>query len=276
MGVRIITDTGCDLPPKLERQFNIEAIPFFFHFGLEAWRDKTMPMRDFLAKARETWPKTAAPSTEEFTRVFRKGIEAGDQVLCLPITSKHSATYAAAVTASRQFPSEDIAVIDSLSLSIGQGILALVAARAAQEKQKLADIVDLVKGVRERLQVFITLNTIEYLVLGGRASRLNGLLAGLLKIRPILTLQEGELTVLKKPRGRQASKCKLIDLVKQYLPAEILAVGHVACEAEARALAMDLASRTGFPEEDILLVETGMALATHGGPGTLGIAVVSN
>ncbi len=275
MGVRIVTDTGCDLPRKLERQFNIEAVPFFFHFGLEAWRDKTMPMRDFLAKAREIWPKTAAPSTEEFADIFRRGIEAGDQVLCIPITSKHSGTYAAAVAASRQFSPRDIAIVDSQSLSIGQGLLALAAARAAQEKQKLADIVELVKDVRERLHVFITLNTIEYLIRGGRASRLSGLLAGLLKIRPILTLQEGELTLIKRPRGRQASKCKLINLAEQFLPAETLAVGHVACETEARTLVADLAAQTGFPEEKILLVETGMALATHGGPGTLGIAVVS-
>ncbi len=100
-------------------------------------------------------------------------------------------------------------------------------------------------------------------------------MAGLLRIRPILTLVDGELTLLEKPRGRKASKRKLIELAKGRFPAETVGVAHVACEEEARKLVSEIALQTGFPQEDILLAETGMVLATHAGPGALGIVVVS-
>jgi len=100
-------------------------------------------------------------------------------------------------------------------------------------------------------------------------------MAGLLKIRPILTLVDGELTLLEKPRGRKAAKQKLIELAKGCFPADTVGVAHIACEEEAKGLVSEIALQTGFPEEKILLVETGMVLATHGGPGTLGIVVVS-
>jgi len=107
------------------------------------------------------------------------------------------------------------------------------------------------------------LDTVEYLVKGGRASR------------PILTLLDGELTLLEKPRGRKVAKRKLIELAKGRFPAETVGVAHIACEEEAKELIPEIALQTGFPEEKILLAETGMVIATHGGPGTLGIAVVS-
>jgi fatty acid-binding protein DegV len=100
-------------------------------------------------------------------------------------------------------------------------------------------------------------------------------MAGLLRIRPILTPVDGELTLLEKPRGRKASKQNLIELAQGRFPAETVGVAHVACEEEARELVSEISSQTGFPEGKILLAETGMVLATHGGPGTLGIVVVS-
>ncbi|NBD35268.1 MAG: DegV family EDD domain-containing protein, partial [Chloroflexi bacterium] len=140
MGVRIITDTGCDLPPGQEDALDIIAIPFFFHFGMETHRDKQMPMAAFLAKAREEWPKTAAPSSEEFAEAFQTCLDAGDDVLCLTITSQHSATYNAAVLASQEFPAERVAVLDTQSLSIGQGVLVEAAAQAAQQGASLAEV----------------------------------------------------------------------------------------------------------------------------------------
>ena len=115
----------------------------------------------------------------------------------------------------------------------------------------------------------------EYLVKGGRASRLTGVMAGLLKLRPILTVVDGELTLLEKPRGRKAAKRKLIELARGRFPADTVGVAHIACEEGAKELVPEIALQTGFPEDEILIAETGMVMATHGGPGTLAIAVVS-
>jgi len=278
MGVRIITDTSCDLPTHLEdelRELGVIVVPFLFFFGLEECTDKSISMPEFLRRAARVWPTTSVPSTGTFMKTFRECVEAGDQVVCLTITSNHSATFSAATSASQQFAPGQVTVVDSRSLSIGQGLLVLAAARAARAGKSPAEIVEVVNELRQRLHLFIALDTVEYLVRGGRASRLSGVMAGLLRIRPLLTLVDGELTLLDRPRGRKAARQKLIDLARNCLPAAILEVGHIACEEEARELVSELALQTGFPEEEILLTETGMVIATHGGPGTLGIVVVS-
>jgi len=278
MAVRIVTDTSCDLPPDLEREIReigVIIIPFTFRFGLEECQDKSISMEEFLARAEENWPTTSIPSTGVFIQAFRECVEAGDDVVCITITGRHSATYSAAVTASQQFAPGQVTVVDSRSLSVGQGLLVLAAARAAREGKGPESVVEAVDELRKRLHMFITLDTVEYLVRGGRASRLSGVMAALLRIRPILTLIDGELTLLDRPRGRKAAKQKLMELAKGCFPAETVGVAHIAREEEAKALVSDFSLQTGYPEEEILLTETGMILATHGGPGTLGIVVVS-
>ena len=278
MGVRIVTDTSCDLPPRLEQELEelgVIIVRFLFRFGLEECEDKTISMKEFLARTESTWPTTSVPSSGAFAQAFRECVEAGDEVVCITITSNHSATYSAAVLASQEFPSGQVTVVDSKSLSIAQGLLVLAAARAAQEGKSLEAVVETIKELQQHLHLFITLDTVEYLVKGGRASRLSGIMAGLLKIRPILTLLDGELTLLEKPRGRKAAEQKLIELARGRFPAETVGVAHIACEEEAKELIPEISLQTGFPEEKILLAETGMVIATHGGPGTLGIVVVS-
>ncbi|MBC8248249.1 MAG: DegV family protein [Anaerolineales bacterium] len=209
MGVRIVTDTSCDLPPSLEQELDelgVIIVRFLFRFGLEECEDKTISMQEFLTRAERVWPTTSVPSSGTFAQAFRGCVEAGDQVVCITITGNHSAVYSAAVLASQEFPAGQVTVVDSKSLSIAQGLMVLAAARAAQEGKSSQAVVETINELRERLHLFITLDTVEYLVKGGRASRLTGVMAGLLKLRPILTVLDGELTLLEKPRGRKASK----------------------------------------------------------------------
>jgi DegV family protein with EDD domain len=278
MAVRIVTDTSCDLPPQLDeelRHLGVVIIPFSFRFGLEECWDKSMTMQEFLARAKAAWPTTSVPATGVFAQVFHTAIEAGDQVVCITITGNHSATYSTAQSASQQFAAGQVTVVDSRSLSVGQGLLVLAAARAAAAGANPAEIMGLIDDLRSRLYLYIMVDTVEYLVRGGRASRVAGLMASLLHIRPILTLLDGELTLLDRARGKKSAQQKLIDLAKSRLPAEVLTVAHISSEPEGKALLAELARQSGYPEEEILLTETGMVIATHGGPGTLGIAVVS-
>jgi len=278
MGIRIITDTSCDLPPELEqelRELGVVIIPFTFRFGLQECLDKSISMQEFLARADYEWPTTSVPSTGGLAQAFREATDAGEQVICITITSNHSATYSAAVTASQQFAPGEVTIVDSRSLSVGQGFLVLAAARAANAGKTVPEIIEVIDDFRQRLHLFITLDTVEYLVRGGRASRMSGIMAGLLRIRPVLTLVDGELTLLERMRGRRAAKQKLMDLALGRLPADILCVAHIACEDKAGALVSEFAAQSGYPEEEIRLAETGMVIATHGGPGTLGIMVLS-
>lgn len=275
MSVKIVTDTSCDLPAGLEQEFGITSVPLIFLFGEEQFKDKTIPMAEFWEKARAVWPKTSAPSSGDFERAFHQAVDAGDQVVCITVTSKLSATYSAAMIASQHFAPGQVAVVDSATLAISQGHLVLAAAQAARAGQSLAEVVRTVEATRDKLHLYISLDTVQYLVKGGRASKLSGILAGLLKIRPLLVMQDGELVLLEKLRGRQNAKQRLLEMALEHFPAERVAIAHVACLDEARELAAALAAETGFPVEAIPIIEVGMALATHGGPGTLGIGVVT-
>ena len=151
----------------------------------------------------------------------------------------------------------------------------LAAAQAAYEGKDLDAVLDAIEVCRQKLHIYISLDTVQYLVKGGRASKLSGILANLLRIRPMLDVQDGELVLCEKLRGRNAAKERLLELALEHFPAEKVSVAHVDCADEARELAAELSARTGFPLSDIPFVEIGMALATHGGPGALAIAVVS-
>jgi DegV family protein with EDD domain len=277
MTVAIVTDTGCDLPQDTFEEIKnvVTNVPLVFRFGLEEFADKSISMQDFLQRLEQTWPMTSAPSPGDYIQAFRSSLVGHDQVVCITLTSKHSACYSSALLASQYFEGEQVTVVDSTSLSIGQGLQVLVAAKMAQSGASTQEIVAKVKTLQRRSGLFIALDTAKYLVRGGRANQLSGFLAGILQIRPILTLREGQLTLLEKPRGRAGSKQNLLKLATACFPAEFIAVGHVGCEGEARELASALARQTGFSEDEILIVETGMAIATHGGPGTLGILVAT-
>jgi len=275
MSIKVVTDTSCDLPAGFDQEFDITSIPLVFLFGDEQFKDKSIPMVEFWEKAQAVWPKTSAPSSGDFERAFHQAVDAGHQVICITVTGKLSATYSAAIIASQRFAPDQVAVVDSTTLAISQGHLVLAAAQAAQAGQSLAEVVRTVEAMRDKLHLYISLDTVQYLVKGGRASKVSGILAGLLKIRPLLGVQDGELVLLEKLRGRQNAKQRLLEMALEHFPAERVAIAHVACFDEAQELAATLAAKTGFPIDAIPIIEVGMALATHGGPGTLGIGVVS-
>ena len=165
--------------------------------------------------------------------------------------------------------------MDSHSLSLGEGLVVLAAARAAREGADFDQVVETVRDVRSRVHLFIALESVEYVVKGGRVSKLGGMLATLLKIRPILTLKDGELTMVQKPRSHKAAMEQLVELTAACLPADMLGIGHIACPEWAEELATAFCERTGYPREQIILTETGAIIAAHGGPGVLGIGCVS-
>jgi DegV family protein with EDD domain len=277
MTVAIVTDSGCDFPQDTAEGIAgmIKIVPLLFRFGLEEFLDRSMPMQYFAERIEQTWPKTSAPAPGDFLKAFRESLVDHDRVICITLTSKHTSSYASAMIASQYFPEGQVTVIDSASLSFGQGLQVMEALKVAQAGGNLEEVVARVRDVQRRSSIFIALDTVKYLVMGGRASQLTGMLAGVLQIRPILTLVEGQLTVLDKVRGRAASKLNLLKHAITSFPAELVAVGHWGCAAEALEIASSLAHQTGFLEDAMYSIEVGMVLATHSGPGVLGILVVS-
>ncbi len=275
--VRVVTDSGADLAADVVGPMEITVVPLVVRFGEETYLDGQLTLDQFWQKVKEGHhPGTSQPSIGAFELAYSRLVEAGHSVLCLTLTGKHSGTYSGACAAARRF-GDKVRVLDSLSLSLGQGFQVLAAARAALAGLSLDEVARLVEGVRERTRVFILLDTIEFIRRGGRANLLLPTLTRItkvLRIKPILTLPDGHLSVhsLARSYGRGLEQIK--EEILRLRPIEGLAVIHARCLDAARKMTSDLSERLGFPRDKIIFVETGPLLSTHSGPGVIGVVAV--
>jgi len=161
--IQIVTDSSCDLPQRLLERFKIAVVPLIVRFGSEVYEDGELSVGEFWRKAAGPHhPQTSQPSVGKFEELFERLVAQGKQVLCLTITGKHSGTFNAASLAAQRF-GEAVNVFDSLSLSLGLGVQALVAAQTAQAGRSMQEILALLEDLRARIRVMIVLDTLENL-----------------------------------------------------------------------------------------------------------------
>lgn len=276
--VRIVTDSAADLTAERAAELEITVVPLVVRFGEEVYADARMTCDEFWAKVATSphHPGTSQPPMGVFEEAFGRLVEAGHSVLCVALTSKHSGTYSTAYAAAQRF-GDKVRVIDSLSLSLGQGELVLAAARAARSGLNLDQVAGVVEEYRSRSHLLILLDTIEYIRRGGRADAIMPVLdrvTKLLDIKPLLTVDDGRLGLHGLARSYERGLAKLRQQVLQLAPVERLAVGHIRSPKLAVETALNLSSQLGFPLEQIRVIEAGPLLSTHGGPKVVGVAVV--
>jgi len=275
--VQIVTDSSCDLPRRLVEKFKIAIVPLVVRFGKEVYRDGELSTQEFWEKvAGAHHPQTSQPSVGAFEQVFERLVARGKQVLCLTITGKHSGTFNAAHLAAQRFE-EAVRVFDSLSLSLGLGIQALAAARAAQAGRSAQEILVLLEDMRARMRVTLVFDTLENLRRGGRADGFISVVDRMtraLNIKPIINVVDGQLRLMGAVRSFQGGLGRVLNLVEQLKPLEHLAVVHTRVPEKAQEMADRLAERTGFPRERVWVAETGAALASHAGTGVIGVLAV--
>ena len=275
--VRIMTDSGCDLPQRLVERFKIAVAPLIVRFGPEVYEDGELSAEEFWQKAAgPLHPQTSQPSVGKFEQLFERLVARGKQVLCLTITAKHSGTFNAARLAAQRF-GEAVRVFDSLSVSLGLGLQALAAAQAAQAGRSMQEILALLEDMRARVSVMVVLDTLENLRRGGRADGFISVVDRMtraLDIKPIINVVEGQLRLLGAARSFRGGLRRVLNLVERLGPSEYLAVVHTRRQEMAAEVADRLAERLSFPRERIWLRETGAALASHGGAGLIGVLVV--
>jgi DegV family protein with EDD domain len=223
-------------------------------------------------------PTTSAPAPGDFLRVFRAAFDAGaNEVICFCVSSEISATYDAARTARDLLLERDITVVDTLSISMGQGFMAIEAAEAAHSGASTDEIIERALGVGHRTCLYAALSTLKYLAMSGRVGHLTAGMAGLLSIKPILTLQDGELQMLQRVRTRRKAWSRVVDLADEALggrPAERMAILHVDAPAEARQFEEQLRDRLPCPEK-IMFAELTPGLSVHTGAGLVGVVAVA-
>ncbi len=279
--VAIITDTDASLPADVAARYGIQLVPINVHFGQEVLRTgiDIDDARLFARIDREgRLPTTSAPSPGQFLEAYETAFATGaEAVACFCVSSAISATYQAAVSAADLLPDRKIAVVDTQSVSMGQGFMAIAAAEAARAGASPDEVVAAGRAVAERAHVFGALATLKYLAMSGRVGHLAAGFGNLLNIKPVLTLRDGKLDLLEKVRTRSRALARVIELASEAAagrPIARMAVLHVNVPTEAREFEAQLRAALPCPQE-VIIAEMTPGLSVHTGAGLLGVALVS-
>ena len=272
MGVRVVTDSACDLPDDLIERDGIEVVPLTIRFGKEELVDrKELSTDEFWRRLADSdvLPETSAPSAGAFEAAFRRVIADGATgIICINLSSKLSATMQSAQVAAQAVqPDCPVVVIDSLMVSMGLGSLCLTAARRAADGDSLDSIVANVTDRRNRSKLYGTLDTLEFLKKGGRVGNARALLGSMLAIKPVLEVRDGEVEEAGKVRTRSKALRLLVERVKEG-PFENLAVLHG--NAPDLDELLDLLEPL-TPRDEIVVGQIGPVIGTHAGPRVIGV-----
>jgi DegV family protein with EDD domain len=270
-GTTIVTDSACDLPEALIRELGVDVVPLTIRFGTEELVDRVdLSPAEFWARcgSSPTLPETAAPSPGAFGAAFQRAADAGaDGVVCVCLSSALSATYQAARTAAVDAPIP-VRVVDSLSLSLGEGLLVTAASRAALAGKSTDDVAGLAEDLVGRSHLYGTLNTLDYLKKGGRIGASQALLGSMLSIKPVVVVQEGAIHPESRQRTRARALQYLVDKVRQAGDIEALGVMNGGA-ADIDQLVEPLTKL--FPADKIIVGDLGAVIGAHTGPGTVGV-----
>ncbi len=214
MSIRIIIDSTTDIPERVLHQ--VEVVPLTVSFGDEEYLDGIDLSRgDFYRKleAGQILPKTSQPSPEAFAEVFQRIHDAGDEGVFISVASALSGTCQSAAIAAADYP--EISVVDSRNVAVGTGILAEYALQLISRGITREELVQKLEKKREDICLIAMLDTLEYLKRGGRISKTAALAGGILNIKPVITVKEGEILILGKARGAKKANNLLVELAEK-------------------------------------------------------------
>ena len=281
----IMTDSCCDLTDQMARDLELEVLPLTMHMGGQDYPNDlagtAISNQEFYKRIRAgKLATTSAVNVGQFQDAMRRVLESGRDIVCVCFSSALSTTYQSAVIAAEdlraEFPEAEIHVVDSLSASLGQGLLLYL---AVEQKRKGLTAAELAKWVEDnRLTVchWFTVDDLNFLKRGGRVSATTALLGTMLSIKPIMhTPDEGKLVPVSKARGRKAAIAALLDKIEAlgiHPEKQTMFICHADCEEDAKAVAQTIQDRFGTPTVHINYI--GPVIGSHTGPNTMGIFFV--
>lgn len=277
MSIAIVTDSTSDLPKDLVEKHGITVVPLNVRFGMEEFKDGIDIDNDEFYRRLQIesdLPTTSQPSLGDFSEVYRSLIAEHDGIVSIHISGKLSQTINSAIQGARDVDSdgEKIKTIDTGQATIPLGLIVIEAANAAASGANLAGVVKAVHDAMGRARFYGMVDTLEYLVKGGRIGRAKGFIGGLLKVTPIITLEDGESSPVTSPRTRRKALAKLKELVEEAAPLDQLAVHYSTEPEEIERLAADLAHLA--PESGVMISQIGAVVGTYAGPGSLGVGFI--
>ena len=277
--VIIIVDSTCDLPKELVEKNNLVIVPLTVNFPDATFYDGvdiTTPELYKMVAERGELPKTAAITLGEIYNIFEKYIELGYDIIYTGISGYMSKSYENAVMISKEFPEGRIEVVDSLNLSTGIGLTVLKACEWRDQGKDVHEIARLMRETIPYVRSQFIVDTMEYLHKGGRCSGVAKLFGTILKIKPLILVREGKMTVGGKPRGKiEACLDKLVEMVeldKDNIDLDTVFVTHSEADESCEYLMAKV--KEVLPNANVLSSRAGCIISTHCGPGTIGVLYI--
>ena len=282
MAIRFVVDSGSDILPEEARQLGIIHLPLTVTFGSHAYADAVdLSHREFYEKLVESseLPRTSQVPPAGFEAAFREITEAGDTAIAVTVSSKLSGTYQSAVIAAAEFGSR-VRVIDSESVCVGQRILTLRGLELANAGLDADAIVSALEQERKQIRVLALLDTLEYLKRGGRISAATAFAGSLLSIKPVITLDDGAISMIGKARGSRQGNNLLRELIRHcgginFEKPFALAYSGLSDSLLQKYIA-DSSDLWAEYADRLKVTTVGCAIGSHAGPGAIAVAFFEN
>lgn len=280
--VRIVGDTTSCLPLQQATSLGIDYFPQIIVIGDDSWRDDTeITPAEFLwqQKTSPVLPKTAAPPPALYTPLFKELADTGDQGLVITPSGKMSGTHRSAETALADTPGADVVLLDSQIIAGGLASLLLEANRLVKTGHSRESIISAITNLASRNRTFFVVDTLEYLFKGGRIGAASALFGSLLQIKPILTIQDGQVAPFDKQRTQKNALARLENLVLSECPRgtqSMLSIMHGGNRKIADTLVDHLATPLGLRSAEIPVYDLTAAILTHAGPGVVVVSYFVN
>lgn len=276
MSVKIIVDSTADLTPEVAQQ--VKIVPMTILFGDKQYVSgvdiDSKKFYELLVES-DVLPTTSQPTPYAFSQAFQEVVDAGDTAVCLTVSSKLSGTYQSASIAAEEFPGK-IFVVDTLTVAIGGGILAEYALQLANSGMEAEELAQELLAQRQKVRVLALVDTLEYLKKGGRVSSTVAFAGGLLNIKPVISVTDGEVKMMGKARGSKQGNNLLVQEIQKSGGVDFtkpLMLGYTGLsDALLQKYIADSAALWEGQVETLPVSIVSSVVGTHVGPGAVAVA----
>lgn len=278
MNVQILADSACDLTEKYHQEYNIDIVPLTVHLDGQDYQDQIdiEPKKLYDAMRNGSSPKTSQVTPQTFKSIFTKYAKANQPLIYFAFSSELSGTYQAAKMVQEEmkeeYPDANIHIIDTKCASLGYGLVVLRVAELAKQGASIDEIIEIGTYYANHMEHIFTVDDLKYLFRGGRVSRTSAFVGSLLKIKPLLHVEQGKLVPIEKIRGSKRVLGRMIEVMEERgvdFDKQTIGISHGDDLATAEKLATMIKDK--FPVKDVLIENVGAVIGAHSGPGTIAL-----
>ena len=291
----IVSDGSCDLPQQVAEEKDISIVHFLVSFDGNQYQKEGVELKleDFyqqMVDDPKTYPKTAAPSPEDFYQAFRRRAESGQDIICICISTKLSSSVQSAQIAKQmleaEYPHIRVAVVDSLCATLMQSVFVLEVCRLRDQGCSFDDTLQVMETLKKTARILFTVGNLDYIQHGGRIGKMTNVVGTLLQVKPLITLQDGEIHSSGIRRGRRKSLEGIAELLVDYLwesgctPDDCNILIGYGYDREEACLLQELTQKRlteafgNLASARLPVCQIGATIGVHAGPSSIGYGVV--